>query len=123
MLQKPPLRGEVRCTAYFDLVVSVDEGLLGLELEELLPLLDWSLEPDELGVDDEELDELGELGVDAPDELDELGELGVVAEPLALPLAESRLELELDGDDGEVLVPLEDPERDAPGPLAPLSHP
>jgi hypothetical protein len=78
-------------------------------------------------VDDEELDELGELGVDAPDELDELGELGVVAEPLALPLAESRLELEPDiepdGDDGEVLeVPLEDPERDAPGPLA-LSQP
>jgi hypothetical protein len=103
------------------LVVSVDEGLLGLELEELLPLLDWSLEPDELGVDDEELEELGELGVDAPDELDELGELGLVAEPLE----ESRLELELepDGEDGEVLeAPLEDPERDAPGPLA-LSQP
>jgi hypothetical protein len=101
------------------LVVSVDEGLLGLELEELLPLLDWSLEPDELGVDDEEL-ELGELGVDAPDELDELGELGVLAEPLA----ESRLELEPDIEpDGEVPeAPLEDPERDAPGPLA-LSQP
>jgi hypothetical protein len=101
------------------LVVSVDEGLLGLELEELLPLLDWSLEPDELGVDDEELEELGELGVDAPDELDELGELGL--------LEESRLELEPDiepdGEDGEVPeAPLEDPERDAPGPLA-LSQP
>jgi hypothetical protein len=98
------------------LVVSVDEGLLGLELEELLPLLDWSLEPDELGVDDEELEELGELGVDAPDELDELGELGL--------LEESRLELEPDIEpDGEVPeAPLEDPERDAPGLLA-LSQP
>jgi hypothetical protein len=103
-------------------VVSVDvdgELLLGLELLEEAPLLDWSLEPDELGVEDEELEELGELGVDAPEELEELGELGVLIEPLALPLAESRLEL-----DGEVLdAPLEDPERDAPGPLAPLSHP
>jgi hypothetical protein len=107
---------------YFDFVVSVDGELLGLELLEA-PLLDWSLEPDELGVEDEELEELGELGVDAPEELEELGELGVLIEPLALPLAESRLELELDGDDGEVLAPLEDPERDAPGPLAPLSHP
>jgi hypothetical protein len=105
---------------YFGFVVSVDgELLLGLELLEEAPLLDWSLEPDELGVEDEELEELGELGVDAPEELEELGELGVLIEPLALPLAESRLEL-----DGEVLdVPLEDPERDAPGPLAPLSHP
>ena len=78
-----------------------------------------TLEPDELGVDDEELEELGELGVDAPDELDELGELGL--------LEESRLELEPDiepdGEDGEVPeAPLEDPERDAPGPLA-LSQP
>jgi hypothetical protein len=120
-LQKLPYPGEL-ATPYFDFVVSVDEaplellGLVGLALlEELLPLLDWSLEPDALGVEDEEL-ELGELGVDAPEELEELGELGVLSEPLALPLAESRLELELDdGDDGEVLAPLEDPERDAPG--------
>jgi hypothetical protein len=118
-------------TAYFDFVVSVDGELLGLELlglellEEAPPLLDWSLEPDALGVEDE-LEELGELGVDAPEELEELGELGVVLnEPLALPLEESRLELELepDGEDGDVPdAPLEEPERDAPGPLA-LSHP
>lgn len=110
-------------------MVSVDgELLLGLELLEEAPLLDWSLEPDELGVadEDEELEALGELGVDAPEELEDFGELGVVlSEPLALPLVESRLELELgpDGDDGDVLdAPLEAPERDAPGPLA-LSHP
>jgi len=107
-------------------VVSVDDGLLllGLELLDEAPPLDWSLEPDELGVEDE-LEELGELGVDAPEELEELGELGVLIEPLALPLVESRLELELepDGEDGEVLdAPVEDPERDAPGPLD-LSHP
>jgi hypothetical protein len=105
-------------TAYFDFVVSVDGELLGLELlglellEEAPPLLDWSLEPDALGVEDE-LEELGELGV------------VVLNDPLALPLEESRLELELepDGEDGDVPdAPLEEPERDAPGPLA-LSHP
>jgi hypothetical protein len=108
-------------------VALLEELLLGLVgvalLEELAPLLDWSLEPDALGVEDDELEELGELGVDAPEELEELGELGeVLSEPLALPLAESLLELELDGEDGEVVAPLEAPEREAPGPFA-LSHP
>ncbi|HEV7866791.1 MAG TPA: hypothetical protein VGO90_03865 [Chthoniobacteraceae bacterium] len=81
--------------------------LLGLELEEL-PLLDWSLDPDVLG----------ELGVEDPAALDELGELGL--------LEESRLELEPDiepdGEDGELLEPVAEPERDAPGPPA-LSQP
>jgi hypothetical protein len=116
---------------YFDFVVSVDDvplELLGLVLlgEELLlelPLLE-SLDPDELGVEedgeDELLDELGELGVaEEPDALEELGELGEV-----LLLEESRLELEPDIEpDGEVPeAPLEDPERDAPGLFA-LSQP
>jgi hypothetical protein len=83
--------------------------------------------PEELGVDDEELEELGELelGVDDdPDALDELGELelGLLAEPLVLE--ESLLELEPDiepeGVDDE--APLDEPERDAPGPPA-LSQP
>jgi hypothetical protein len=106
-------------------------------LPEALPLVLESLEPDELGVEDEleelgeddvpeelgvedeELEELGELelGVDAPDALDELG----------LLLEESLLELELEpdiepeGEDGEVLLELApvEPERDAPGPPAP----
>jgi hypothetical protein len=112
-LQNLPVPGS-SLHAYFDFVGSVDEGLLGVELlEELLSLLDGSLEPDALG-------EL-ELGVDDdPEALDELGELGVLAEPLE----ESRLELEPDIEpDGEVPdAPLEDPERDAPGLLA-LSQP
>ena len=116
-MQNLPCLGEACYAAYFDFVVSVDEGLLGLELGELLPAPDGSLEPDELG-------ELGELGVDDdPEALEELGELGLVAEPLLLE--ESRLELEPDiepdGEDGEVPdAPLED--FDAPGPLA-LSQP
>jgi hypothetical protein len=76
-----------------------------------------SLEPDVLGE--------AALGDDAPEELEELGELGLVAAPLLLEesLLELEPDIEPDGEDGEVPeAPLEDPERDAPGPLA-LSHP
>jgi hypothetical protein len=113
-LQNLPGLGEACYAAYFDFVVSLDgllgDALLGL-LEELLPLLE-SLDPDVLGVAEDEEEELGELGlVDAP--------------PLLLEesLLELEPDIEPDGEDGEVLdVPLDDPERDAPGPLA-LSHP
>jgi hypothetical protein len=117
---------------YFDFVVSdelLGDELLGLELlPDALPLVLESLEPDELGVDDE-LDELGELDGVEDDELDELGELGV-DDPEALEELgelESRLELEPDiepdGEDGELLEPVAEPEREAPGPLAFLSQP
>jgi hypothetical protein len=90
-------------------------------------VLDWSLEPDELG-EDEELEAPGELELGVEDEpaaLEELGELelGLLAEPL--PLDESRLELEPDIEpegDEEPEEPLDDPEREAPGPPA-LSQP
>jgi hypothetical protein len=62
--------------------------------------------------------------VDEPDALDELGELelGLLAAPLLLE--ESLLELEPDiepegDDDDEPEAPLDEPERDAPGPLEP----
>jgi hypothetical protein len=118
VLQNLPGSRGVRYKAYFDFVVSVDgvagAAVLGL-LEELLPLLDLSLEPDVLGE--------AALGDDDPEELDELGELGLVAAPLLLEesLLELEPDIEPDGEDGEVPeVPLED--FDAPGLLA-LSQP
>jgi hypothetical protein len=86
-------------------------SLLGLEElgEELLPLLDGSLE--ELELEPGELEDPLELGLEP--ELDP----GEVLEP--------EDEDEPDGEDGSVLEdePLEDLSREAPPELAPLSQP
>jgi hypothetical protein len=98
--------------------VSVDEEpleLLGAALLELLPLLDWSLEP---GALDDEL-ELGELGLEPEPDMEPELDPGEVLEP--------EDDEEPDGEDGSVLEdePLEDLSREAPPEpeLAPLSQP
>jgi hypothetical protein len=86
--------------------------------EELLPLLDGSLE--ELELEPGELDDPLELGLELDGEPDMEPELdpGEVLEP--------EDEDEPDGEDGSVLEddePLEDLSREAPPELAPLSQP
>jgi hypothetical protein len=112
-------------------------ALLPLALPDPLEesLEDGLLDEPELGVEDEDELELGELelGLGVEDELElELGELelGVLAEPDIEPDDEGVLLEPEDEDDGELGDVLEDdepaddlsPERDAPGPPA-LSQP
>ena len=92
-------------------------SLLGLEElgEELLPLLDGSLE--ELELEPGELEDPLELGLEPEPDMEPELDPGEVLEP--------EDEDEPDGEDGSVLEdePLEDLSREAPPELAPRSQP